>query len=33
LHTVSEKCKKMLDYVLAYKDSKYSFIPNIKYFL
>ncbi|MBP3630585.1 MAG: hypothetical protein J6J23_03750 [Clostridia bacterium] len=33
LHTVSEKCKKMFDYILSYKDSKYCYIPNIKHFI
>ncbi len=33
LHTISVKCKKMLDYILAYRDSKYCHIPNIKYFI
>ena len=32
LHTISEKCKKMFDYILKFEDSKYCCIEGIKNF-
>ncbi len=32
LHTVSQKCKSSFEYILKFKDTKFSHIPNIKYF-
>lgn len=33
LHKISEKAKRMFDYILRYKDSQYAFIPNMKTFI
>lgn len=32
LHTISQKCKSSFEYILKYQDSKFAYMPNIKYF-